>query len=116
MKNLRVCALAASVLMALPTVSLAQGKVAEVQVAPAAITLHAGTAQRLVAVAYDAGGNVLTTVRYRWSSNNLNVARVDSTGTVTAVAPGSAVIHAVAEGSGRPARRGEAVVTVRRAP
>ncbi len=102
---------------AAPSVAVAQKPVAEVQVAPAAVTLAVGAEHKLAAMAYDADGNVIPTgVRYRWRSNNVNVARVDSTGTVTAVAPGSAVIHAVAEGSGRPPRRGEAVVTVRRAP
>ncbi len=57
--------------------------------APAAITIQVGTTQKLIAVAYDAAGNVITTAHCRWSSNNLNVARVDSTGTVTAVGDGS---------------------------
>ena len=110
----RVFALTPMLLVALSGISKAQKTVAEVQVAPAAITLQAGTTQKLIAVAYDAGGTVITTARYRWSSNNLNVARVDSTGTVSAVGEGSAVVRAEAIGSGPPARHGAAVITVRR--
>jgi len=114
MRTLRV--VAAAVLMIIPGVASAQrpAPVAEVQVAPAAIAIQVGTAQRLVAVAYDANGNVITTAHYRWTSNNLNVARVDSTGTVTAVGEGSAVIRAEAVGSGTPPKHGAAVITVRR--
>ncbi len=95
----------------------AQKPVAEVQVVPAAVTMRVGGERKLAAMAYDADGNVLTAgVRYRWHSNNVNVAQVDSTGAVKAVGPGSAVVRAVAEGSGRPPKRGEAVITVRREP
>ncbi len=115
MKNLRVMGFLASVLLAAPGALQAQSKVAEVQVAPAAITIRAGTTQKLLAVAYDAEGNVVPAgVRFRWSSNNVNVARVESLGTVTAVAEGSAVIRAEAIGSGQPPKHGAAVITVRR--
>ncbi len=115
MKNLRAMGLLASMVLAAPVALQAQSKVAEVQVAPAAITLRAGTTQKLIAVAYDADGNVVPTgVRFRWSSNNLNVARVDSLGSVTAVAEGSAVIRAEALGSGQPLKHGAAMITVRR--
>jgi uncharacterized protein YjdB len=99
-----------------PSPALAQKAkaVAEVQVVPAAVTLAVGAERRLTAMAYDADGNVIASgVRYRWLSNNVNVARVDSTGTVRAVAPGTAVVRAVAEGSGKPPKRGVAAVTVR---
>jgi len=89
-------------------------EVTEVQVAPAAITIQVGASQRLVAVGYDAAGNVITTARYRWVSTNLNVVKVDSTGTVTAVGEGSAVVRAAAVGSGPPPRHGVAVITVHR--
>ncbi len=121
MKTSRCLALTPTLLMAavleLATTAtcVAQSRVAEVQVAPAAITLRAGTTQKLIAVAYDAEGNVVPTgVRFRWSSNNLNVARVDSLGSVTAVAEGSAVIRAEALGSGQPLKHGAAMITVRR--
>ncbi len=109
-------ALSALALLASPALLRAQ-KVAEVQVVPAAVTLPVGATHRLAAMAYDADGNVLVSgVRYRWSSNNVNVARVDSTGAVTAVGAGNAVVRAVAIGSGAPPRQGAAAVTVRRAP
>ncbi len=115
MSDLRVLGFAASVLLLAPSVCLAQKPVAEVQVAPAAVTLHVGAKHRLSALAYDADGNVIASgVKYRWVSNNVNVARVDSTGEVVAIGPGSAVIRAEAIGSGDPPRKGAAAVTVRR--
>lgn len=117
MKTRHVLALTPMLFLVTTGVCQAQKAVAEVQVAPAAITIQVGTTQKLLAVAYDAGGTVITTARYRWSSNNLNVARVDSTtGTVSAVAEGSAVVRAEAIGSGPPPRHGAAVITVRRRP
>ena len=123
MRRSRLVALAPGLLGGLlflaPSLALAQKPkpVAEVQVVPAATTIRVGTERKLAAMAYDADGNVIATgVRYRWRSNNVNVAQVDSTGVVTAVGAGSAVIHAVAVGSGKPPKRGEAVVTVRRGP
>ena len=116
MKTQHIFALTPMLLLAMAGVVQAQkpAAVAEVQVAPAAIAIQAGNTQKLIAVAYDAAGNVITTAHYRWSSNNLNVARVDSTGTVTAVHEGSAVIRAEALGSGTPPKHGAAVITVRR--
>jgi len=113
--RMRLLSLATVLLLLAPAAARAQKPVAEVQVAPPSVTMRAGATHRLSALAYDADGNVIASgVRYEWFSNNINVARVDSTGTVTAVAPGSAVIRAVAVGSGRPPRRGEATVHVRR--
>jgi uncharacterized protein YjdB len=115
-KRTNIVALAAILSVAVTNVGRAQKPVAEVQVAPAAVTLHVGAKHKLSALAYDADGNVIAAgVRYRWSSNNVNVARVDSMGAVTAVAAGSAVIRAEAVGSGDPPRRGAAAITVRRA-
>ena len=93
---------------------LQQSPVREVQVAPAAATVAVGATSRLRAVAYDGAGNVLATgVRYNWTSNNVNIARVDSLGVVTGVAPGAAVIQAEARGSGTPPKSGAAAITVR---
>jgi len=89
-------------------------KVAEVQVAPASLTISVGANQKLHASAYDSAGNVIVTgVRYRWVSANVNVARVDSTGQVSGVAAGSAVVRAEVVG-GAALRSGAATVTVRR--
>jgi uncharacterized protein YjdB len=108
-------ALTPFLLLATAGACLAQKPVAEVQVAPPSVTMKAGTMHRLTALAYDADGNVIAAgVRYAWSSNNVNVARVDSTGTVTAVAAGTAVVRAEAVGSGTPPKRGDAAITVRR--
>ena len=109
-------AVVAVLLLARPGVGLAQKPVAEVQVAPPSVTLRVGMTHRLSAQAYDADGNVLAAgVRYAWSSNNVNVARVDSIGVVTAVAAGTAVVYAEAAGSGSPPKRGDATIRVRRA-
>ena len=92
----------------------AQAAVSEVQVAPGVLALVVGQTQRLHATAYDASGAVIVAgVRYRWVSANVNVARVDSTGEVTAVAAGSALVRAEALG-GTPRKAGAALVNVRR--
>ena len=116
MKTKRIFAVTPMLLLAVAGVVQAQkpAAVAEVQVAPAAITIQVGNTQKLIAMAYDAAGTVITTAHYRWLSNNVNVARVDSTGTVTAVGDGSAVIRAEALGSGPPPKHGAAVINVRR--
>ncbi len=111
--------LLAAALLLPPTPAPAQQPkaITEVQVAPPMVRLETGATHRLTAMAYDADGNVIATgVRYTWSSNNVNVARVDSLGVVTAVEPGSAVIRAEAVGSGRPPKSGAAAITVRRRP
>jgi uncharacterized protein YjdB len=60
-----------------------------------------------LATAFDRIGNVIPTIRFIWSSNNVNVARVDNNGTVTGVGGGAAIIEARVG-----ARRGQAVVQV----
>ncbi len=101
-----VAARVAALLLALPGVLAAQN-VAEVQVAPPSITLKVGERAGLLATAFDRVGNVIPTVRVLWSSNNLQVARVDNSGTVTGIANGVAIIEAHV-GS----RRGSAAVQV----
>lgn len=114
MRAIRLGLISAACLAALAGTGRSQGTVAEVQVAPGVITLTVGHSRRLVAAAYDASGAAIVSgVRYRWVSANVNVARVDSTGQVTAVAPGSALIRAEASG-GTPPKSGAATVTVRR--
>src|SRR5882762_10379946 len=81
--------------------------VAEVQVAPPTVTLRVGERSGLLATAFDRIGNVIPTVRIIWSSNNINVAKVDNNGTVTGVANGVAIVEARAG-----ARKGQAVVQV----
>src|SRR2546425_2894956 len=97
---------AVALLFGLPGALVAQN-VAEVQVAPPSITLKVGERSGLLATAFDRVGNVIPTVRVFWSSNNVQIARVDNNGTVTGVANGVAIIEAHV-GS----RRGSAAVQV----
>ena len=83
----------AAVILALPAVVAAQN-VAEVQVAPPSVTLKVGERSGLLATAFDRVGNVIPTVRVLWSSNNIQVAKVDNNGTVTGVGAGVAIIEA----------------------
>src|SRR6266581_8581425 len=90
----------------LPRVLTAQN-VAEVQVAPPSVTIRVGERTGLLATAFDRIGNVIPTVRIIWSSNNVNIAKVDNNGTVTGVANGVAIIEARVG-----ARRGQAAIQV----
>ncbi|HYX81499.1 MAG TPA: Ig-like domain-containing protein, partial [Gemmatimonadales bacterium] len=90
----------------IPPAATAQN-VAEVQVAPPSITIRVGERSGLLATAFDRIGNVVPTVRIIWSSNNVNVAKVDNNGTVTGIANGVAIIEARVG-----ARRGQAAVQV----
>jgi uncharacterized protein YjdB len=98
--------LIAALAWSLPGAAAAQN-VSEVQVAPPTVTIRVGERSGLLATAFDRIGNVIPTVRIIWSSNNVNVAKVDNNGTVTGVANGVAIIE------GRVgARRGQAAVQV----
>src|SRR5213083_643021 len=90
----------------LPGAAAAQN-VAEVQVAPPSVTIRVGERTGLLATAFDRIGNVIPTVRIIWSSNNVNIAKVDNNGTVTGVANGVAIIEARVG-----ARRGQAAIQV----
>jgi len=92
--------------LGLPGSAVAQN-VAEVQVAPPSVTLKVGERSGLLATAFDRAGNVIPTVRFLWSSNNVAIVKVDNDGTVTGVAGGVAIIEARAG-----ARRGQAAVQV----
>src|ERR1043166_6945169 len=89
----------AALVLVIPGAATAQN-VAEVQVAPPSVTIRVGERSGLLATAFDRIGNVIPTVRIIWSSNNVNVAKVDNNGTVTGVANGVAIIEA--RGGGRP--------------
>src|SRR5207247_6686620 len=88
-----------------PTVRAAE--VAEVNVGPPSVTIKVGGRTGLLATAFDRIGNVIPTVRVIWSSNNVQVARVDNDGTVSGVAGGVAIIEARVG-----ARKGQAAVQV----
>src|SRR5436190_15386542 len=96
----------ATLALAVPS-ALAAQNVAEVQVAPPAVTIRVGERSGLLATAFDRIGNVIPTVRIIWSSNNVNVAKVDNNGTITGVANGVAIIEARVG-----ARRGQAAIQV----
>src|SRR2546422_6762921 len=85
--------LVAGLALAVPPTLQAQN-VAEVQVAPPSVTIKVGERTGLLATAFDRIGNVIPTVRVIWSSNNVQVARVDNNGTVSGVAGGGRVIQA----------------------
>jgi Tol biopolymer transport system component/uncharacterized protein YjdB len=96
----------AALALCLPHGARAQS-VAEVQVAPPSLTIRVGERSGLLATAFDRIGNVIPTARLTWSSNNVNIARVDNNGTVTGVASGVAIVEAR---SGT--RRGSAAIQV----
>jgi TolB protein len=98
--------LLAALALVLPAGAAAQS-VSEVQVAPPSVNIRVGERTGLLATAFDRIGNVIPTVRIIWSSNNINIAKVDNNGTVTGVANGVAIIEArVGQ------RRGQAAIQV----
>ena len=89
------------------TVTVAQ-QAADIRLSPAVDTLRAlDDTLRMSTEAFDANGHPVDGVEFTWSSSYLSVARVDSTGLVTALGDGDASIIADAG----PAR-GTATVTV----
>lgn len=73
--------------------------VASVTVAPSSANVAVGATQQLTATLKDANGNVLTGRQVQWSSPNVAIATVGSTGLVTGVAAGGPInISATSEG------------------
>ncbi|MGE3525653.1 MAG: protein kinase [Gemmatimonadales bacterium] len=91
------------------TVTVADEPVGSVSVVPTTVTLDAGDTVELSAIVKGTTGRALDRP-VEWSSSAPAVASVSSTGSVTGLAPGSAVITAASEGY-----RAAASVTVRRA-
>jgi uncharacterized protein YjdB len=85
--------------------------IASVTVSPASASVTAGQSTPLTATAKDAGGVVLSSRSFTWSSSNPSVASVNSSGVVSGVTSGTATITATAEG-----KSGTAQVTVTPAP
>ena len=81
--------------------------VSSVSVVISTANLIVGTTTQASATIKDSGGNVLSGRALTWTSDNSDVANVDSQGLVTAVGPGTATITATTEG-----KRGSAGVTV----
>jgi uncharacterized protein YjdB len=82
----------------LATITVMPVPVASVSVAPARVDLTPGARATLAAIAYDAAGRPLDGRAIVWASSNPDVATVDASGSVVAVAAGSATISATSEG------------------
>lgn len=72
--------------------------VASVSIDPVRDTLRQGDVRQLAATARDEGGAALPGRMVSWSSSHAHIASVTSSGLVTAVLPGKAVISASSEG------------------
>lgn len=81
--------------------------VASVTVSPSTATIIVGTPQALTATTQDAKGVTLNGRTITWTSNSPAVATVSTTGMVSTLSPGSAVIQATSEGVS-----GSATITV----
>ena len=85
-----------------------QQQVSSVTVTPSTKTLYLGTTFKLTVTAVDGRGNPMpAATTFAWSSNNNGIATVDTGGTVTPRAPGTATISATAGGV-----TGTSVITV----
>ena len=77
----------------------ANHEIVAVQITTATATLNPGETSQFTAVAVDAGGVAIPNAgTAEWASAGVNVATVDQTGLVRAVAPGSATIAATIGG------------------
>ena len=76
----------------------AAARVASVRVAPDKLDLLVAASSNLVATPYDARGIAITGRAVVWMTNNVTVAAVSQSGTVTAIVPGTATIPAVIDG------------------
>ena len=85
--------------------------VAAVTLAPAADTLLVGQTRTFAATVRDATGATLTDRAVTWSTSAVAVASVSTSGVVTALAPGRAIISATSEGA-----TGSATLEVRAKP
>lgn len=80
------------------TVTVNPAPVATITLQPTSVTLQRNMTTTLTAALRDASGNLLTGRTIIWSSSDTTIARVSSTGVVTAVALGAAAITATSEG------------------
>jgi trimeric autotransporter adhesin len=81
--------------------------VASIVVSPAVDTLGVGTERQLGALVRDANNQPLTGRTLSWSSSNLAIASVSSTGLITGLATGTTTVTATSEG-----RTGTATIVV----
>ncbi len=89
------------------TVTVAPAPVATVIVNPTSVSLPVGQTTPLLVTLRDAQQNVVVGRPVSWTTSNQAIASVNTSGTVTGVAPGVATITATSEG-----RSGTATVTV----
>jgi uncharacterized protein YjdB len=83
---------------AVATITVSIVPVATVVVTPNANPLFVGQTAQLSAVPRDADGRELAGRTVQWSTSDLSIATVTSTGLVTAIAPGNATVTATSEG------------------
>jgi uncharacterized protein YjdB len=89
------------------TITVTPLPVGSVAIEPTSVTLLPGASTTLTATVRDAAGTVVTDRPVTWTSSNVLVATVSTTGVVSALAPGSATISATSE-----AKSGGATVNV----
>ena len=68
-------------------------KVAEISIAPPTIALQAGKTLQITATPRDSAGNALNGLATTWSSSDTNIAKISTTGMLTARSEGSASVH-----------------------
>ncbi len=93
------------------TVTISPDPVAAVEVSPSTASVIIGQSTQLAAIARNISGQVLSGRPVIWSTSSPALASVSSTGVVTGLAAGNAVIIASIEG-----KQGSATVTVRSVP
>jgi uncharacterized protein YjdB len=89
--------------------------VASVVVTPVTRTIFEGGTAQLTANVFDSDGAQIRSAQVRWESSNTNVASVSSSGLVTGVSAGAAVVTATASAGGSEAS-GSSAITVEAEP
>lgn len=80
------------------SVTVSPVPVASITVTPSGVSVIVGNTQQLNVTLKDAAGNALTDRLVNWSSNNAVAATVSSSGLVTGLSAGTAIISASSEG------------------
>ncbi len=80
-------------------VTVGKPHIASIDVAALASPLAAGSSHRMTAIPRNQNGDPRTDIALTWSSQNPNIASIDSAGLVRALKPGKAIIRAAGEGT-----------------